>query len=178
METGVISVMEKSRPSSPFAKASLKRATYDRFNALAKSEGKTLAGFLDDVSLLLSGNGRNVELIPQTPQQQVMGQLAGLRKEQREDFQKIMDYLQSLSRPQMPLFDQYLIQEALKSDPNVKRVGWYDLQDDGTWVFDTPGFKFWQQGDNAKKDREYETRRAADLKRIEKENKGRKNERK
>jgi len=62
-----------------YAMVAVKHATYAIFKQKAISEGKTLAGYFEDLSLRVQGN-QDLELLPKTPQEQVMGELKEMNR--------------------------------------------------------------------------------------------------
>ena len=152
-------IKENKQQTGNFALVKLKKATYELLIKLSKEEGKTMAGFLDQLLGFLSSGDQATTLTPETPQQQVMNEMRGFRRDLSgigRDLDGVLEYIRGLERPRMTMFDQYLITEAMKADPDVKKVGWYYKDEDGGWVFDNEGFQDWADEDREAKDREYE----------------------
>lgn len=141
--------------TTEFAKISVNRGCYERIKRLSQFEGKTLSGFLDNISQILASNEQTLQLTVETPQQQVMARMAGFEKKLDsigEDLDAIYTRLLDTPKTYMNDCDRRMIVEALREDPAVKRVGWFIRLLDDSWQFDFKGFEAWAAQEDARKD--------------------------
>ena len=126
---------------NPWPRIAVKRDCYNRLKQLANDAGKSMSGYLNEVSVILA-QGKPPETLMKTPHQEVMDKL--------NEIDVKLEALHRSANPRMvltpdgnidpdkstrglPEIDEGSIAQTIKKGSDVQQVGFYDLGADGKW---------------------------------------------